>query len=102
MDRFSVNPIEVSPYIYVGEEMSLSVNFVNKGRTVVYNVSAELQCDGVSNNGQKSFVGNVESGSENSTPTFFITPQEPGTLQGKVVITYEDANMNIKEVSHAI
>ena len=98
VDRFSVNPIEVSPYIYVGEEMSLSVNFVNKGRTVVYNVSAELQCDGVSNNGQKSFVGNMESGSENSAD-FFITPQEPGTLQGKVVITYEDANMNIKEVS---
>lgn len=40
----------------------------------------------------------MESGSENSAD-FFITPQEPGTLQGKVVITYEDANMNIKEVS---
>lgn len=98
VDRFAVNPIEVSPYIYVGEEMSLSVNFVNKGRTVVYNVSAELQCEGISNNGQKTFVGNMESGTENSAD-FFLTPQAPGVLQGKVIITYEDANMNTKEVS---
>lgn len=32
-------------------------------------------------------------------PTFSSPPKSQGTLQGKVVITYEDANMNIKEVS---
>lgn len=96
IDRFSVNPIEAPSYLYVGDEYPISAVCVNKGRSEVYNVSAEIRGN-IPNPGQKQFIGNIESGKENSAD-FFITGQEAGPLNGEVVVTYEDANMNIKEI----
>ena len=96
-DRFSVDEIQVPTSLYVGDEYNLSVNFVNKGKTQVYNVTAELRGN-MQNNGERNFVGNVASGSEESAD-FYITPTEAGTLEGEVVISYEDSSMNVREVS---
>ena len=51
VDRFTVTGIDLSPEIFMGEESNLSVNFVNKSRTEIYNLSAKLNCEGLSNNG---------------------------------------------------
>ena len=42
VDRFTVTGIDLSPQIFIGEETGLSVNFVNKSRTEIYNLSAKL------------------------------------------------------------
>ena len=96
-DRFSVDEIQVPTSLYVGDEYNLSINFVNKGKTQVYNVTAELRGN-MQNSGERNFIGNVASGTEESAD-FYITPTEAGTLQGEVVISYEDSSMNVREVT---
>lgn len=96
-DRFSVDEIQVPTSLYVGDEYNLSLKFVNKGKTQVYNVTAELRGN-MQNSGERTFIGNVASGSEESAD-FYVTPTEAGKLEGEVVISYEDASMNVREVS---
>lgn len=95
-DRFSVDELQLPTSLMVGEEYNMTLNFVNKGKAEIYNVTAELKGN-MKNSGERTFVGNVESGKENSVD-FFITPSEAGKLEGQILITYEDSNMNIKEV----
>ena len=96
-DRFSVDEIQVPTSLYVGDEYNLSINFVNKGKTQVYNVTAELRGN-MQNSGERSFIGNVASGAEESAD-FYVTPTEAGKMEGEVVISYEDASMNVREVT---
>ena len=96
-DRFSVDEIQVPTSLYVGDEYNLSINFVNKGKTQVYNVTAELRGN-MQNNGERNFIGNVASGAEESAD-FYVTPTEAGKIEGEVVISYEDASMNVRQVS---
>ena len=97
LDRFSVNEIQTPTSIYVGDEYEVSVNFVNLGKNVVYNVTAQLEGN-MQNSGERSFIGNVASGTEDSAD-FYITPTQAGTIEGQIVISYEDSNMNVKQVS---
>ena len=94
VDRFQVTGVEVSPEIYLNEESYLTVNFVNKGRSDVYNLSAEISGD-IQNPGQQQNLGNLTSGST-GTADFYITPNAEGVCSGEVKITYEDTNMEEK------
>ena len=98
VDRFTVTGIDLSQEIFMGEENNLSVNFVNKSRTEIYNLSAKLNCEGLSNNGEEQYLGNLASGTTSSAD-FYITGNEKGELVGEVIITYEDTNMNQRTVS---
>ena len=98
VDRFTVTGIDLSLEIFMGEENNLSVNFVNKSRTEIYNLSAKLNCEGLSNNGEEQYLGNLASGTASSAD-FYITGNEKGELVGEVIITYEDTNMNQRTVS---
>lgn len=98
VDRFTVTGIDLSQEIFMGEENNLSVNFVNKSRTEIYNLSAKLNCEGISNNGEEQYLGNLASGTTSSAD-FYIKGNEKGELVGEVIITYEDTNMNQRTVS---
>lgn len=98
LDRFSLTPVEVPPQIYVGEDMPIEVSFVNKGKTEVYNVSAEITGNNISLPGQRQFIGNIASGKE-ETVDFLIGGLIDGPVEGEVVITYEDANMNVNTLT---
>ena len=98
VDRFTVTGIDLPTQIFVGEENNLSVNFVNKSRTDIYNLSAKLSCEALSNNGEEQYLGNLASGTTSSAD-FYITANEKGELVGEVIITYEDTNMNQRTVS---
>lgn len=98
VDRFTVTGIDLPQEIFTGEENNLSVNFVNKSRTEIYNLSAKLNCEGLSNNGEEQYLGNLASGTASSAD-FYITGNEKGELVGEVIITYEDTNMNQRTVS---
>ncbi len=96
-DRFEYTDPSMPPQVYVGEEFPIYIPLVNKGRSTIYNLSAQLV--GMdSEQGNKLYIGNVNAGSENSIE-FFVRPDMPGEVSGTVEISYEDANMNLKEIS---
>jgi len=97
IDRFEVEEPILPQQLWVGEEYDLEIKYVNKGRSTVYNLSAALQGEGLFEPNQSENIGNVESGKSGSVD-FFLMTDMPGTLTGKVVITYEDINMNEKTV----
>lgn len=97
LDRFSVDPIEMQNQMFVGEEIPVTVNMVNKGRSEVYNISGEITGN-IANPGQRQNLGNLESGKSESMD-FYITCTEPGWVNGEVIITYEDVNMVVKTVA---
>lgn len=98
-ERFSVSPPEdVATEIYVGEEADLSLDYMNKGRGTIYNVSASIQGENLQTPGQTDNVGNVEPG-KSGTFDFYVAGIEPGVVSGEVVVTYEDINMNVKTIS---
>ena len=55
-----MDEIQVPTSLYVGDEYNLSLKFVNKGKTQVYNVTTELRGN-MPNSGERNFIGNVAS-----------------------------------------
>lgn len=91
VDRFQVTGVEIPMESMLGEEISITVNFVNKGRSEAYNLSAEIDGN-IQNPGQNQNLGNLASG-VTGTADFFIQPNEVGMCTGEIRITYEDTNM---------
>ena len=95
-DRFEITSANLFGPIYMGSEGQLSVNYVNKGKSKIFNLSVELA--GNFTAGEKtSYIGNVDSGVSDSFDAS-LTPTEEGTLQGTAKFSYEDANGETKEV----
>lgn len=88
-DRFEATNIEAYSPMYVGESGSVSLTYVNKGKGTVYNLSAEIEGEGMDNPGQNQYLGNVAPGTEGSAD-FSITASAAGTINGKIILTYED------------
>ena len=97
VDRFQVTGIETQQEVSVGEEGLVTVNFVNKGRSEVYNISAEISGN-IQNPGQQQNLGNLASGATGSVD-FYPIPTEGGPVTGQVTITYEDTNMVEKTIT---
>lgn len=91
--------LELSPILEetaVGTETALSVQYVNKGKGTIYNVSAQVagnaDCAEPIQN-----LGNYEAGA-NGTIDFYVTPLEAGEISGQITVSYEDENMKAKSV----
>ena len=94
-DRFELSE-PVAAYVgYVGEETSLTMDYVNKGKSEVCNVEARISGDVDSYN---SFVrvGNIASG-KNGTIAFSVTPMLEGDNKAIITVSYEDVNGEVKE-----
>ena len=87
-DRFSFSSIDVPDEIFIGEENTISAGFVNKGKGILYNVSAEISGN-IKNPGQSQYLGNLQPGTEGSVD-FMITSDTVGVAKGIIKITYED------------
>lgn len=94
VDRFEVTAVEIPMDIMLEEETSVTVSFVNKGRSEVYNLAASIDGN-IINPGQNQNLGNLASGAT-GTADFFIKPNEAGQVAGTITITYEDTNMEQK------
>lgn len=94
-ERFDITNMEAPETIMMGEEGYLSVTFVNKGKSAINNLSAEIQGDNLANPGQSQFLGNIAAGTENSVD-FSVMAAAEGTINGKVVLSYEDAKGEVK------
>lgn len=94
-DRFELSEPKTSYTGYVGEETSLTIDYVNKGKSAISNVEATISGD-IDTPTAYQRVGTIDGG-KNGTIAFAVTPQLEGENQVKIVITYEDSNGNTKE-----
>ena len=94
-DRFELSEPKTSYTDYVGEETSLTIDYVNKGKSAISNVEATISGD-IDSPTPYQRVGTIDGG-KNGTIAFAVTPQLEGENQVKIVITYEDSNGNTKE-----
>lgn len=87
-DRFSFSSMEVPDEVFTGEENTISLGFVNKGKGILYNVSAEISGN-LKNPGQAQYLGNLQPGAEGSVD-FVIASDTAQTVSGTITLTYED------------
>ena len=76
-----------------GREGVISLSYVNKGYTSLYNMEASLELENADAVEKTVYAGNVESG-KTGTLDFLVTPQTDGEYTGTVTLTYEDAAQN--------
>ncbi len=89
-ERFEITNMEAPDTMLMGDEGYLSVTFVNKGKSPINNLSAEIQGDNLANPGQSQFLGNIAPGTENSVD-FSVMAAGEGVITGKVVLSYENS-----------
>lgn len=95
LDRFELTQQSTFAEAWQYQEAFLTLNYVNKGKSTVYNISAELQGD-IPAMSKVQNVGNVEAG-RSGTIDFIITPEMAGEDTCKVVVTYEDDAMQVMQ-----
>lgn len=95
-DRFEANEAELQGPISLGDSGQLNINYVNKGKSKIFNLSVKL--DGNFTTGESNtYIGNVDSG-VGDTFQATLNPTEEGTLTGTATFSYEDANGEIKNL----
>ena len=102
-DRFEVELPVLPEFVSAYEEMYISMPYVNKGKSEICNVRAELiSPDGAVSaiNGVQN-LGNFGSGSS-GTIDFIFTPQMSGQVDFSFAITYEDPNAVEKTVEFPV
>ncbi|MDF1494996.1 cell adhesion protein [Caproiciproducens sp. CPB-2] len=95
-DRFEANEAELQGPIFLGDSGQLNINYVNKGKSKIFNLSVKL--DGNFTTGESNtYIGNVDSG-VGDTFQATLNPAAEGTLTGTATFSYEDANGEIKNL----
>ena len=93
-DRFEISKPTLPVMVYAGEETSLSMNYVNKSKSEISNVEAEISGNIESVTPFQS-IGNLEPG-KSGTIVFAVTALEPGEAEFTIKVTYEDGNGDTK------
>lgn len=94
-DRFEISKPVVPEYITEGDEISITLNYVNKSKTDIANVEASLEGN-VQSSSPMQTVGNLEPG-KNGTIAFAITAAAAGESSFDIKVSYEDGNGDSKE-----
>ena len=88
-DRFSAGEIQTMDEPSAGEEFTVSLPYVNKGKIPVSNVEAVIKTEMKAGETYK-YLGNVEAGTS-GTLDFFVTPEEAGNQKVQITLTYENS-----------
>lgn len=96
-DRFEITPPTMIDDGTVGEEMYISIPYVNKGKAVTSNIVAKIEGEGFDCLSNDVWVGNCMSGA-NGSLDIILTPNTPGDLSANVKVKYEDANAEKKSI----
>ena len=81
----------------VGIEATLSATLYNRGRTDVSNMMVYIEGEGFTVENNRTFIGNFKQG-DSQTYEPMIMADQSGTLNGELVIEYEDAAGNPQEI----
>ena len=92
-DRFHVSPPSLPETVNAGEEQTLSLSYVNKGKAQVSNVEASIE-GRVDSPAKSQYLGNFDPGKSGSIG-FVFTPPSPGKLDLVLKVSYEDANQEL-------
>ena len=93
-DRFEISNPVVPDYIEEGQEAAITMNYVNKSKTIMSNVEAVI--DGsVTTQTAVQTIGNIDAG-KNGTIAFAVTPNSAGEVDFTITINYEDGNGEAK------
>lgn len=80
----------------VGQEQTVTLNYVNKGKGELSNVKAEITGDITALTSVQN-LGNFESG-KSGTINFVVIPEIAGEVNFTVKVSYEDANLQQKNL----
>ena len=90
-DRFELGDPVLPDAINAGEESTISMEYVNKGKGDVSNVEASIEGDGITATQATQYIGNVASGASGSIG-FAFTADAAGEYDAKLKVTYEAAD----------
>ncbi|OZG62217.1 ABC transporter permease [Bifidobacterium lemurum] len=90
-DRFQVNDPVVPDVVNAGEETTVTMEYVNKGKGDISNVEAAIEGDGVDAAVRTQYLGNVASGATGQIG-FAFTPLSVGSTEVKLRVSYEDSD----------
>lgn len=94
-DRFEVSDPVIPDQAIAGQEATITMEYVNKGKGDISNVEATMDGEGFDATMKNQYVGNVASGATGSIGYAF-TPQAAGELNATVKVTYEDSDGQTK------
>lgn len=89
-DRMNIFLSPLPEAMEVGKEVTVTLNYMNKGKSDVANLTASLKGE-VKALSSVQNVGNIEPG-RSGTIDFIITPDKAGTEKFSVVASYEDGS----------
>ncbi len=95
--RFEVGEPGLSNPLFTGETGQIGIEYVNKGKSKVYNVSVEFSGNFDTTEGSL-YIGNLDSGASDTFQAS-LTPRQEGTLSGTATFRYEDASGKATSVS---
>lgn len=95
-DRMEFTMGDLPEFMNVGEEGNITIQYVNKGKSSIYNLAAEIK-GGLTSKEKLQNLGNVDSGNSGSID-FYVTPVKAGKVKGEIIITYEDDNLEVKTI----
>jgi hypothetical protein len=95
-DRFEVGEPETDDQMFVGEDNQLSISYVNKGKSKIYNLAVKLEGNFETKDGD-SYIGNLDSGASDNFEAS-LQPAKAGTLKGTATFTYEDSTGKTRKI----
>lgn len=97
-DKMSFDVSAPTYSVYAGNEVYITTSYLNKGRSDIANVKAEIVGD-VGALSTSKVIGNVAPGG-NGSFDFIVTPYMAGECSFTIKVTYEDAMLNevVKEI----
>ncbi|RSX58132.1 ABC transporter permease [Bifidobacterium samirii] len=90
-DRFELKDPVQPDMPMVGQETTVTMEYVNKGKGGISNVEASIEGDGVDTTMRTQYVGNVASGATGAIG-FAFTPLSTDPTDVTLRITYEDSD----------
>jgi hypothetical protein len=94
-DRFQVNDPVMPDSAMTGQETTVTLAYVNKGKGDISNVEAVMEGDGFEATAATQYVGNVASGA-NGSIGYAFTPTAAGDFSAKLKVNYEDSDGQAK------
>lgn len=94
--RLVTGQISMMTDTYVGQPVSLYLDFYNMGKSTLYNLMVSIEGD-FQGQGLNYYVGNFEPGRSDYFDVSF-TPMNPGMQKGNVLFSFEDANGKVSEI----
>lgn len=94
-DRFEISDPVVPDQVIAGQENTVTMEYVNKGKGDIANVEATMEGEGFDATMKTQYVGNVASGAT-GTIGYAFTPHASGELKTTLKVTYEDSDGQAK------